>query len=44
MVSGEFFDALNAIAKLFRQNSSPFGGIQVILVRDFLFDLIFVGG
>eukprot|EP01119_Soliformovum_irregulare_P020259 TRINITY_DN6533_c1_g4_i2.p1 TRINITY_DN6533_c1_g4~~TRINITY_DN6533_c1_g4_i2.p1 ORF type:complete len:516 (+),score=184.07 TRINITY_DN6533_c1_g4_i2:162-1709(+) len=35
MVSGELFDSLNGVAKLFRKNNLPFGGIQLILVGDF---------
>ena len=38
MLSGNFLDKLNDIAKIIRKNKNPFGGIQIILVGD-LFQL-----
>jgi ATP-dependent DNA helicase PIF1 len=38
MLHGKRLDMLNEIAKLFRENDEPFGGMQVILVGD-LFQL-----
>ena len=35
MMSKRMFELLNAIAKRIRNNSSPFGGMQVIFVGDF---------
>ncbi|KAI7957706.1 hypothetical protein MJO29_005923 [Puccinia striiformis f. sp. tritici] len=35
MIDGEFFDKLNQLAKRFRCNIDPFGGIQLILTGDF---------
>lgn len=35
MLSAELFDKLNYIAKHIRQDSSPFGGIQLVLTGDF---------
>ncbi|KAA8909221.1 hypothetical protein TRICI_004611 [Trichomonascus ciferrii] len=35
MLSAELFDKLNFIAKHIRQDSSPFGGIQLVLTGDF---------
>lgn len=35
MLSGELFDTINSIAKNFRKNASPFGGIQLIFCGDF---------
>eukprot|EP01080_Neovahlkampfia_damariscottae_P005800 gene5800-9623_t len=35
MLSGELFDKVEYIARRIRNSSSPFGGIQVILVGDF---------
>lgn len=36
MVSGEYFDKLEAIARAVRRNKKPFGGIQLVLCGDFL--------
>ncbi len=36
MISGHLFDKLNSIAQLMRNNELPFGGIQVVMVGDFL--------
>ena len=36
MMSGLFFDKINAIAKQIRGNEYPFGGIQLIITGDFL--------
>ncbi|GMM28520.1 DNA helicase [Martiniozyma asiatica (nom. inval.)] len=36
MVDGELFSKLNQLAKLLRENTKPFGGIQVVLCGDFL--------
>ena len=38
MLSGNFLDKLNEIAKIIRKNKNPFGGIQIIFVGD-LFQL-----
>ena len=35
MVDGELLDKLNEIAKKFRRNNAPFGGIQVVACGDF---------
>lgn len=35
MLSGEFFDTLEELARRVRKNQHPFGGIQVILCGDF---------
>lgn len=35
MLDGELFDKLDYIAQKIRKNSSPFGGIQIILCGDF---------
>lgn len=35
MIDGDFFDKLNAVAKLIRKSDQPFGGIQLILTGDF---------
>ncbi|XP_064626458.1 ATP-dependent DNA helicase PIF1-like [Lineus longissimus] len=36
MVDGDFFDKLEAIARIVRKKDEPFGGIQLILCGDFL--------
>ncbi|XP_014774888.1 ATP-dependent DNA helicase PIF1 [Octopus bimaculoides] len=36
MVHRDYFDKLEAIARLIRRNDKPFGGIQVIVCGDFL--------
>lgn len=36
MMSPELFDKLEQLARLLRKNSAPFGGIQLVLVGDFL--------
>ncbi|XP_041359901.1 ATP-dependent DNA helicase PIF1-like [Gigantopelta aegis] len=36
MVDGEFFDKLETVARVVRQNDEPFGGIQLIMCGDFL--------
>lgn len=36
MISGEYFDKLDFMAKFFRGNSLPFGGIQLLVFGDFL--------
>lgn len=36
MLSGEFFDKLETIARAIRKNEQYFGGIQIILCGDFL--------
>jgi ATP-dependent DNA helicase PIF1 len=36
MIDAELFDKLNAVLKLVRGNSYPFGGLQLILFGDFL--------
>lgn len=35
MIDGEFFDKMEAIARVAKKNSEPFGGIQLILCGDF---------
>jgi ATP-dependent DNA helicase PIF1 len=35
MISAEFFEKLDDVAKALRGNSKPFGGLQLILVGDF---------
>jgi ATP-dependent DNA helicase PIF1 len=36
MIEAKFFDLLEQIARRVRGNSTPFGGIQLVLVGDFL--------
>ena len=36
MISGAFFDKLEAVARMVRRNGEPFGGIQLVLCGDFL--------
>nr|XP_014339442.1 PREDICTED: ATP-dependent DNA helicase PIF1 [Latimeria chalumnae] len=36
MVEGEFFDKLEAVARVVRRRDEPFGGIQLIVCGDFL--------
>ncbi|KAL3870105.1 hypothetical protein ACJMK2_042718 [Sinanodonta woodiana] len=36
MVDGDFFDKLENVARVIRQNDRPFGGIQLIICGDFL--------
>uniref|UniRef100_A0A4W3GQR2 ATP-dependent DNA helicase PIF1 n=1 Tax=Callorhinchus milii TaxID=7868 RepID=A0A4W3GQR2_CALMI len=36
MVNGEFFDKLEAVARIVRKSIEPFGGIQLIVCGDFL--------
>ena len=36
MVDGDFFDKLETIARVVRNSSKPFGGIQLVLCGDFL--------
>ncbi|XP_067892471.1 ATP-dependent DNA helicase PIF1 [Heterodontus francisci] len=36
MVEGEFFDKLEAVARIVRKCNEPFGGIQLIVCGDFL--------
>ncbi|OWF54393.1 ATP-dependent DNA helicase PIF1-like [Mizuhopecten yessoensis] len=36
MVEGDFFDKLETVARVVKQNDLPFGGIQLILCGDFL--------
>ncbi|XP_047105012.1 ATP-dependent DNA helicase PIF1-like [Schistocerca piceifrons] len=36
MVEGEFFEKLDYVARIVRNNERPFGGIQLILCGDFL--------
>jgi ATP-dependent exoDNAse (exonuclease V) alpha subunit len=36
MVSGSFIDLLDGVLKKIRRNNSPFGGIQIVVVGDFL--------
>ena len=36
MISAEFFDKLEAVARAVRKNKRPFGGIQLVLCGDFL--------
>ncbi|CAC5379554.1 PIF1 [Mytilus coruscus] len=36
MVDGEFFEKLEAVARVIRRNDQPFGGIQLIMCGDFL--------
>jgi ATP-dependent DNA helicase PIF1 len=35
MISADFLDKLNQVAKMVRRNRQPFGGIQVIAIGDF---------
>lgn len=35
MMSAELFDKLDAVAKVIRRSSAPFGGLQLLLVGDF---------
>jgi ATP-dependent DNA helicase PIF1 len=36
MIDGKFFDTLEQVARIVRNNNLPFGGMQVILCGDFL--------
>lgn len=36
MIPGQLFDKLESLARCIRRNNKPFGGIQVIVVGDFL--------
>jgi len=36
MLSGDFFDKLEYIARVVRKNENPFGGMQIVLCGDFL--------
>ena len=36
MVDADFFDKMDAVARMLRKNRQPFGGIQLILCGDFL--------
>ena len=36
MISGSLFDLLNTVAQTIRGNTEPFGGIQLVVVGDFL--------
>ncbi|XP_078417948.1 ATP-dependent DNA helicase PIF1 [Cetorhinus maximus] len=36
MIEGEFFDKLEAVARIIRKCNEPFGGIQLIVCGDFL--------
>jgi ATP-dependent DNA helicase PIF1 len=35
MIDGRFFDKLEELARLIREDESPFGGIQLIICGDF---------
>jgi hypothetical protein len=35
MIDGRFFDKLEQLARLIREDESPFGGIQLIICGDF---------
>ena len=36
MVSGDYFELLDQVARIIRRNNKPFGGIQLVLSGDFL--------